>query len=51
MKVKYVQKFFKRIAEIQIKYRFVFLLVLAIFSILSLLGLKKVKKQLMTVVG
>ena len=44
MKVKYVQKFFKRIAEIQIKYRFVFLLVLLVFSALSLLGLKKVKK-------
>ena len=44
MKVKYVQKFFKRIAEIQIKYRFVFLLILVVFSALSLLGLKKVKK-------
>ena len=44
MKVKYVQKFFKRVAEIQIKYRFLFLLVLLVFSALSLLGLKKVKK-------
>ena len=43
MKIKFVQKFFKRFAEIQIKYRFVFLAILIVFSIFGIIGLKHFK--------
>ncbi len=44
MKIKYVQKFFKRLAELKMKYRFTFLTALLLVSVLGMLGLKKVKK-------
>ena len=43
MKVKYVQRFFKRWAEIQIKYRFPFLILMAIVSVIGMLGVNKVQ--------
>ena len=43
MKIKFVQKFFRRVAEIQLKYRFVFLLALAVFSVFGIMGLKHFK--------
>ena len=43
MKIKFVQKFFRRVAEIQLKYRFVFLLALAVFSVVGIMGLKHFK--------
>ncbi|MGP1438087.1 MAG: hypothetical protein ACTTKH_03345 [Treponema sp.] len=45
MKIKFVQKFFRRFAEIQIKYRFVFLLVLLAFSVFGITGLKHFKSS------
>lgn len=44
MKVKYIQKFFKRFAELQVKYRFLFLTMLLLLSVVGITGLKKVKK-------
>jgi len=44
MKVKYIQKFFKRFAELQVKYRFLFLTMLLLISVIGITGLKKVKK-------
>ena len=44
MKVKYVQKFFKRLAEIQVKYRFCFLTAMLIISVVGITGLSKVRK-------
>ena len=44
MKVKYVQGFFKRLAELQVKYRFVFLTALLLASVIGVTGLQKVKK-------
>lgn len=46
MKIKFVQKFFRRVAEIQIKYRFVFLLALIVFSVVGIMGLKHFKVSL-----
>ncbi len=43
MKVKYVQVFFKRWAEIQIKYRFFFLFLIAIISVVGMMGIRKVQ--------
>ena len=43
MKIKFIQKFFRRVAEIQLKYRFVFLLALAVFSVFGIMGLKHFK--------
>ena len=43
MKIKFVQKFFRRVAEIQLKYRFVFLLALLVFSVVGIMGLKHFK--------
>ncbi len=44
MKVKYVQRFFKRLAEIQVKYRFSFLTALLLISVVGITGLPKVSK-------
>ena len=43
MKVKYVQVFFKKWAEIQIKYRFFFLILIAIISTIGMTGIRKVQ--------
>ena len=43
MKIKFVQKFFRKVAEIQLKYRFVFLLALIVFSVIGIMGLKHFK--------
>lgn len=43
MKVKYVQRFFKTRAEIQIKYRFIFLFFMAVISIIGMTGIHKVQ--------
>ena len=43
MEVKCVQRFFKRWAEIQIKYRFPFLFFIAIISIIGMTGIRKVQ--------
>ena len=43
MKVKYVQVFFKKWAEIQIKYRFFFLFLIAVISVVGMTGIRKVQ--------
>jgi len=43
MKVKYVQKFFRKWAEIQIKYRFLFLILMAVVSVVGMTGIPKVQ--------
>ena len=43
MKVKYLQVFFKRWAEIQIKYRFFFLFLIAVISVVGMTGIRKVQ--------
>ena len=43
MKVKYVQRFFKRWAEIQIKYRFLFLICMLVISVIGITGIHKVQ--------
>ena len=43
MKVKYVQRFFRKWAEIQIKYRFLFLILMAVVSVVGMTGIPKVQ--------
>ena len=43
MKVKYVQDFFRRWAEIQIKYRFLFLIFMVVISTIGITGIHKVQ--------
>ena len=38
-----VRAFFKRLAEIQVKYRFLFLLAILIFSFIGMTGIRKVE--------
>jgi len=44
MKVKYVNAFFRRLAEVQVSYRFSFLTAILLISVIGITGLSKVRK-------